>query len=89
MRETMRAAALHAALAPSVARRSFWVAVVVGTVLNAINQGDMLLEGAAVNWFKVALTYAVPFCVATYGAYGACRDAVTQEWIVGGRGGLQ
>jgi hypothetical protein len=51
-------------------RRSFLTAIVVGTVLTAINQGTTLLDGnlpASLAW-KVPLTYAVPFCVATWGA---------------------
>lgn len=51
-----------------VPRRSFAVAVVVGTILNLINQGDAALRGDAVNWTKIMLTFAVPNCVATYGA---------------------
>lgn len=61
-------AALRQALSPACARRSLAVAVVVGTILNLINQGDALLAGADLNWWKIALTYVVPFCVATYGA---------------------
>ena len=41
---------------------------VVGTILNLINQGDALFEGGHVNITKIILTYAVPYCVATYGA---------------------
>lgn len=51
-----------------VPRRSFIVAVIVGTMLNLINQGDALLGGAGINVTKILLTYAVPYCVATYGA---------------------
>ena len=51
-----------------VPRRSFFVALVVGTILNAINQGDAFLGAAAVNWLKVVLTYCVPYAVCTYGA---------------------
>jgi len=42
----------------------------VGTVLLAINQGDVLLSSrwpAALIW-RVPLTYVVPFPVATWGA---------------------
>ena len=56
-------------------RRSTLTALVVGTVLVLINQGPELLSGAlapALVW-KVPLTYAVPFCVATWGALGAAR----------------
>jgi hypothetical protein len=51
-------------------RRSTLTALVVGTVLVAINQGTVLAAGdlpLALAW-KVPLTYAVPFCVATWGA---------------------
>lgn len=47
---------------------SLQVALVVGTILNVINQGDALLGGGPVVWWKVALTYCVPYCVCTYGA---------------------
>jgi hypothetical protein len=51
-------------------RRSLLTAVVVGTVLVAINQGNVLLDGRfpASLWWKIPLTFAVPFCVATWGA---------------------
>jgi hypothetical protein len=51
-------------------RRSGAIALIVGTVLVAINQGDLLLSGtwtAALAW-KIPLTYLVPFVVATCGA---------------------
>ena len=53
-------------------RRSSVIAVVVGTALTTINQGDVLLAGQwlpALAW-KLPLTYAVPFIVATLGALG-------------------
>jgi hypothetical protein len=63
--------ALRNALAPAVTRRSLLVAVVVGTVLNAINQGVVVLAGEQPQWLKIAVAYAVPFFVATFGAYCA------------------
>ncbi|MHA1538335.1 MAG: nitrate/nitrite transporter NrtS [Alphaproteobacteria bacterium] len=51
-----------------IVRRSAIVALIVGTVLNLIAQGDFLMGGAAINWWKVCLTYCVPYIVATYGA---------------------
>ena len=51
-------------------RRSFYTAVVVGTFLTAINQGNVLLRGEvpmALYW-QIPLTYFVPFCVASWGA---------------------
>jgi hypothetical protein len=50
--------------------RSLITALVVGTLLVAIYQGTVLLEGqfpASLYW-KIPLTYAVPFCVASWGA---------------------
>ena len=51
-----------------VPRRSLAAAVVVGTILNLINQGDALFAGRPLDWTKLALTYIVPYCVTTYGA---------------------
>jgi hypothetical protein len=60
--------ACHLALSDGIPVRSLWIAAVVGTVLNVINQGDTLLGSAPINWLKVILTYMVPYCVCTYGA---------------------
>lgn len=51
-------------------RRSLYAALVVGTVLTLLNQGDVLLAGEWRNAFywKIPLTYSVPFIVSTYGA---------------------
>lgn len=59
---------LRLALSEGIPKRSAIVAVIVGTVLNAINQGDALLAGDPLDWGKIVLTYCVPYCVATYGA---------------------
>jgi hypothetical protein len=56
------------AISNGVPRRSLSVAIVVGSVLNLINQGDVLLGIASVDWLKLLLTYLVPYCVSTYGA---------------------
>ena len=57
--------------------RSFLTALVVGTILVAINQGNLLAAGdlsAGLAW-KIPLTYAVPFCVATWGGLINSRQA--------------
>src|SRR6266404_177056 len=51
-----------------VPKRSLLVAIVVGTVLNLINQGGALIGHGHFDSVKAALTFAVPYCVATYGA---------------------
>jgi hypothetical protein len=63
--------AFELATSSGVRRRAFWVALVVGTILNLINQGDALLGRLPVSWAKVALTYLVPFVVSTHGAVSA------------------
>ena len=57
------------------------VALIVGTVLNLINQGDALLGLASINWLKLILTYCVPYVVSTYGAvsYRLRKADVTLE----------
>jgi hypothetical protein len=61
-------AAGRCAISDGVPRRSLVVALIVGGVLNLINQGDAVLAGGAVDWIKIVLTFAVPYCVSTYGA---------------------
>ncbi|PIP78193.1 MAG: hypothetical protein COW85_05115 [Ignavibacteria bacterium CG22_combo_CG10-13_8_21_14_all_37_15] len=45
-------------------------ALIVGILLNAINQGDNFvhLNFSPINFFKVALTFFVPFAVSVYSA---------------------
>lgn len=43
------------------------IALVVGTVLNLINQGEAILAGG-IAWGHVAMNYIVPYCVATFSA---------------------
>jgi len=50
-------------------------ALVVGTVLIGINQATVILDGhfpASLYW-KIPLTYAVPFFVTTWGALANSR----------------
>lgn len=56
-------------------RRTTVTAVVVGTVLFAINQLNVVLDGKAdtLVWVKVAVTYLVPFAVSNVGILFATR----------------
>ena len=65
--------ALRTTFAPAGIRRSLAVALVIGTALNLINQGDALLAGHAPVLWKLGLTYFVPFAVASYGSYAALK----------------
>lgn len=49
-------------------RKAALTALVVGTILTAINHGDVILAGGSPPLFKVLLTYCVPYCVTTWGA---------------------
>lgn len=44
------------------------VSIVVGTILNVINQGGRLVDGLSLSWFHVLLNYLVPYCVSSYSA---------------------
>jgi hypothetical protein len=66
-KSTWKLACLYA-VSDGVPRRSLTAALLVGTVLNLINQGDTLLVMASINWLKLILTYCVPYAVCTYGA---------------------
>jgi hypothetical protein len=63
--------ALLLSASDGIPRRAFYVALVVGTVLNVINQGDALIAGQPLDWLKMVLTYLVPYCVSTHGAVAA------------------
>jgi len=53
--------------------RSMKVAIVVGTILVAINHGDALIAGDLDlgRLLRICLTYVVPFAVATYATVSA------------------
>ena len=65
--QTLRRA-IHYSVSDGVPYRSGCVALVVGTILNLINQGDAIFGATPLNWIKIVLTYFVPYAVSTYGA---------------------
>jgi hypothetical protein len=61
----------EAALERGTVATSAKIAFVVGSVLAMINYGDRIFfygDMRALDWLKLAVTYCVPYCVATYGA---------------------
>jgi methyl-accepting chemotaxis protein len=56
----------EAVFSPELAKRSLLTAVVVGSVLNLINQGHVVFGDAELIWGTLLLTYLVPYCVSTY-----------------------
>lgn len=58
----------HLAVNRSSLANAIKVSLMVGLILNLINQGDHLfdLEYAQIDYFKFFLTFLVPFLVSTY-----------------------
>ena len=62
---------LRRAVSDGIPRRAAIVALVVGPILTIINQFEALTGAQPLVWWKVALTFVVPYVVATVGALGA------------------
>ena len=58
---------------PAAVITGIQIALIVGLLLNVINQGDLILNGnwQAINWAKFTLTFFVPFGVSVYSAWQA------------------
>ena len=58
------------ALSKTVVNRALKVSLIVGTILNLINQGSSIinLDIESLHLIKLALTYLVPYSVTTYTA---------------------
>jgi hypothetical protein len=56
-------------------RRTIRIALVVGTILTAINQADVIVGGQATlaTWVKATLNYFVPFVVSNLGLLAGKR----------------
>jgi methyl-accepting chemotaxis protein len=61
-------------LRPDIQRRALIIAVVVGTLLNCINQLPDLMAGAPLQWIKAGLTYMVPYSVSLYSSVASLRN---------------
>jgi len=48
--------------------RGVIVAILVGTILTLINQFERVVVLEALNWWKMGLSYLVPFCVSVFSA---------------------
>jgi hypothetical protein len=58
----------HAATSAHIVRNSLKISLVVGTILNLINQGDNLFHGESVSWPHLFMNYLTPYIVASYSA---------------------
>jgi hypothetical protein len=63
------------ALRKDILARGLKIGAVVGTLLTAINYGDVLIAGEVLPlmYWKILMTYCVPFCVSTYASVEAAR----------------
>ncbi len=56
-----------------VHKRAIIIAIIVGTILNCINQGPNVMDGEPIVWAKLLLTYSVPYVVSVYSAVASQR----------------
>lgn len=66
--ESPRASVLALMCSRRIAWSALKVSLVVGTVLNVINNGRQFWEHHPVSLWQVAMNYVVPFCVSSYSA---------------------
>lgn len=59
---------LRTLVEPHIVGTAARVSLLVGTVLNLVNQGPELLSHKGISWPRIAMNYIVPYCVATYSA---------------------
>jgi hypothetical protein len=52
------------------------VSLIVGVILNLINQGDAIfaMDFGHINYYKLILTFAVPFIVSVYASIQTKKD---------------
>ena len=60
--------------APVTVKRALKVCAIVGTILVAINQGDLIMAGEAPPFWKIILTYLVPYSVSSYSTAAFIAD---------------
>ena len=70
---------LRLALTRAVITNALKIALVVGTCLNAVNQGPQMWQGQGVEWQKVAVNFVVPYLVASYSAAKALFVPLTSS----------
>jgi len=59
-------------------RQSILVALAVGTIFNLIDQWHLIFDGEF-HLVRAAIIYAVPFLVASYGAYSAISSGPAKD----------
>ena len=72
---------IRLAFSAPVWRRAAKVAILVGPILVAVNQGDVILRGGldVICIVKIGLTFLVPYFVSTFSSVAALRNCSTDE----------
>lgn len=65
-------------VAPAL-KRAVIISLVIGTLLNLINQTDALLGESAIKWLPALLTYSVPLMVSFFSSWLAMRSHPAPE----------
>lgn len=68
--------------APVTVKRAIRVGLVVGTLLVALNHADNMIAGQWPAWWKIILTYIVPYSVSSYSTAMFIRDSGRKGRIV-------
>jgi hypothetical protein len=64
------------AFATKLVIRSIKTAIIVGTILNLINQWEALFGDSSIEWRSLLLTYLVPYLVSSFsGAMSALQQS--------------
>ena len=64
-------AARRAVLHRATLRTALMTALVVGAILNVVNYGELLLHSSTIEPVRVAMNFAVPFCVSLWSGVAA------------------
>lgn len=61
----------------TIQKNGLLISILVGSILNLINQGDVILSGSLteIHCPKIILTYCVPYCVAVFAGTEAARKS--------------
>ena len=72
---------IQLAFSESVWRRAAKVAILVGPILVAVNQGDVILRGGLdiICIVKIGLTFLVPYLVSTFSSVATLQNCSTDD----------
>ena len=70
---------LRLAFSSPVRHRALLTSALIGTLLTFINHGGEIFAGpmSRAQWLQIALTYLVPYCVATWSSVQTMRQLQT------------